>query len=195
MPCTMPAEIFCDHNLDAVRTRKGGDFVDLGGFRQMVHGHDLDRSIRLAFSLDMQELLEGDPPFDPRTLLADENAAVPDIENNDFFEDDLLEARKANRCEVELEIAWSGFFHKPYVREYKVVLDGRVLGIITCDLGRTAEVRLDIDAAHPTLIPIDDVTSPSHLHDLLETICEAQRIESNEVSVVFFGVSGCRPMG
>jgi len=43
------------HDCDARRTALGGDVVDLGGFRNLVHGHDPDRAIRMRFELVRRE--------------------------------------------------------------------------------------------------------------------------------------------
>jgi len=47
-------EVLLKGNLDAGTTTRGGAAVDLGGFRSLVHGHDVGRSIRirLDFTLD-----------------------------------------------------------------------------------------------------------------------------------------------
>src|SRR5271168_510916 len=42
-------EVFSEYRLDVEKTRSGGGIVDLGGFRNMVHQHDLRRSVRLCF--------------------------------------------------------------------------------------------------------------------------------------------------
>lgn len=46
-------EVLERHNLDADRTLTGGDCVNLGGFREMVHRHESDRQIRIRFDLDL----------------------------------------------------------------------------------------------------------------------------------------------
>lgn len=46
-------EILERRNLDADRTLTGGDCVNLGGFREMVHRHEPDRRITLRFDLDL----------------------------------------------------------------------------------------------------------------------------------------------
>ena len=46
-------EILSHRNVDAHKTDLGGDQIDLGGFRRFVHGHDLKRSVRLRFELDL----------------------------------------------------------------------------------------------------------------------------------------------
>jgi len=46
-------EVLERHNLDADRTLTGGECVNLGGFREMVHRHEPDRRIILRFDLDL----------------------------------------------------------------------------------------------------------------------------------------------
>ena len=48
-------EILSHRNVDAHKTELGGEQVDLGGFRQFVHGHDLDRVVRLRFELNLEK--------------------------------------------------------------------------------------------------------------------------------------------
>ena len=47
-------EILSHRNVDAHRTELGGDQIDLGGFRNFVHRHDLNRKVRLRFELDLR---------------------------------------------------------------------------------------------------------------------------------------------
>jgi predicted ATPase len=46
-------EVLERHNLDADRTITGGDCVNLGGFREMVHRHESSRQIKIRFDLDL----------------------------------------------------------------------------------------------------------------------------------------------
>ncbi|MFK5927181.1 MAG: AAA family ATPase [Desulfuromusa sp.] len=46
-------EIFERHNLNPDRTQLGGSSIDLGGFENLVHQHDLALPIRLRFDLDL----------------------------------------------------------------------------------------------------------------------------------------------
>lgn len=48
-------EVLERNNCDAGRTQLGGDVVDLGGFQNIVYGHDLTRIIRMRFDLDLRE--------------------------------------------------------------------------------------------------------------------------------------------
>jgi len=48
-------EILCNQkNPDIDKVEHGGDFVRLGGFKNIVHGHDINRAIRLRFELGFQ---------------------------------------------------------------------------------------------------------------------------------------------
>ncbi|MDY0170399.1 MAG: AAA family ATPase [Thermoguttaceae bacterium] len=49
-------EVLERHNLDADRTIAGGDCVNLGGFRELVHRKDKERQIRLRFDLDLSRV-------------------------------------------------------------------------------------------------------------------------------------------
>ncbi len=46
-------EVLERHNLDAGRTLTGGESVNLGGFRELVHRHDPTRQVKLRFDLDL----------------------------------------------------------------------------------------------------------------------------------------------
>ena len=50
-------EILSHRNVDAHKTSLGGDQIDLGGFRRFVHRHDLTRSVRLRFELNLRGLV------------------------------------------------------------------------------------------------------------------------------------------
>src|SRR5262245_43322663 len=46
-------EIFTRRNLDVDVTDGGAGFIDLGGFRNYVHGRDLTKAVTLRFDLDL----------------------------------------------------------------------------------------------------------------------------------------------
>ncbi len=48
-------EIFERHNLNPDQTIAGGDFVDLGGFENFAHGHNLMEPVALSFELDLRD--------------------------------------------------------------------------------------------------------------------------------------------
>ena len=46
-------EVWEHGGADADRTSRGGDYIDLGGFRSLVHLHDLNRKIRIRVEFDL----------------------------------------------------------------------------------------------------------------------------------------------
>ena len=48
-------EILSRRNVDAHETEIGGDRIDLGGFRNLVHTHDAARPVRLRFDLNLED--------------------------------------------------------------------------------------------------------------------------------------------
>jgi hypothetical protein len=70
-------EVLVEGNLDPDRTRLGGAQLDLGGFVNMAHKHDLSRPVVLSFVIDGDEL-SGDEERDEPTagLVLGEGARV-----------------------------------------------------------------------------------------------------------------------
>ena len=48
-------EILSHRNVDVHETEIGGDRIDLGGFRNLVHAHDPARPVRLRFDLNLED--------------------------------------------------------------------------------------------------------------------------------------------
>ncbi|HBE68627.1 MAG TPA: hypothetical protein DDW52_10820, partial [Planctomycetaceae bacterium] len=55
-------EVFERHNLNADQTVSGGKYIDLGGFNNFVHGHNIEQAIVLRVDLDVDQ--HGLPCFD-----------------------------------------------------------------------------------------------------------------------------------
>ena len=110
-------EVLERNNCDVGRTELGGDVVDLGGFKNLVHGHDYrNRAIRMRFELDLS--LIGLPDYT-------ENIRESEIENTVHLKDaptlptsKIAEHLKESAIWVEFEVAWSHAEQLPYVRRY-----------------------------------------------------------------------------
>src|SRR5262245_31751848 len=76
-------EVLARHNVDADRTLMGGEAVELGGFRNIVHRHERDRAVTLKFDLDLvqADLPEFHTPY--HTSLSDLENAFAGWENVD----------------------------------------------------------------------------------------------------------------
>jgi len=113
-------EIFERQNLNPDKTLLGGNSIDLGGFENLVHQHDLSLPIRLRLELD---LTREDLPryFDVyNDLYADFR--------EEFELDSLPSAVEISWVEVTLR--WSNILHDVLLSSYRVGANGEELATI-----------------------------------------------------------------
>ena len=127
-------EILSHRKVDARKTRLGGDQIDLGGFRRFVHGHDLKRSVRLRFELNLRDREL------PELAGARRIASYPG-------EVDLGNIQTGW---IELTVRWSAERNEPILSGYEVGVDGEIVGRITASAG-DAEPELSANLEHPML--------------------------------------------
>ncbi|WP_129125933.1 AAA family ATPase [Geomonas oryzae] len=116
-------EVLDRNNIDADITQQGGEFVDLGGFRNFVHGHEIERKVKLSFELNLA------------------NAVIPTY--HDIALDNIIEGQgPIPECDLSylvktaaigLTITWSAQFKRPYVSEYRSWINGEEFACITAD--------------------------------------------------------------
>lgn len=136
-------EVLERNNANPDRTMQGGNFVDLGGFRNLVHLRDTTRHIAIQIELSLGG--EGLPDLVPE--------AFDDWQTDDSkvwaFYNLLHETR--NRVEsvsVKLVIAWSHLRDKAVVIGYQVGANGEWLAEINAtDDGR--DVSISINEINP----------------------------------------------
>src|SRR5437773_1099274 len=58
-------EVVLFHNLDADRTQSGGASFDLGGFRNLIHKHQLGTEVRFQFWMEFKNLHDLPCSWDP----------------------------------------------------------------------------------------------------------------------------------
>lgn len=124
-------EILDRGNVDADRTQAGGEFVDLGGFRNFVHNRDTDHRIRIGFELDLRDAVL------PDFRVHDGPYHLDDV-------DDVLESAK-----IVLEIAFSKLRSLVYLSAYEVSINEMPFANIKCDADRHQVTIADINWDHP----------------------------------------------
>ncbi len=134
-------EILARHNLDPDHTALGGRSVDLGGFRNLVHNHDLTRPIELAFDLDVRDV----------TL------SPEDDEDAGAF---LLS--RVETARVLLRVEWSTLDERPQLTRYAVDFNGKPFGHIAASLDGHS-VHATLAGAHP-LWEDEEQTLPGYNH-------------------------------
>ena len=132
----------CDpQKLDAL-----GD-KSIGGFRSLVHGQDLKKSIkiRLDFSPDRTPFVYYGSDVEE---MANEIQGISYLLMDDF-------GGSIESGAVEFEIAWSERFKRAYVKHYRVWINGIYVGCISSkeDLKNTA--ISEMNTQHPLLIPFN----------------------------------------
>lgn len=128
-------EVFRGGDLDADRTLAGGDLIRLGGFRNFVHGRDLNREVRLSVELKMWDDFRHPSYWHSKEDPFDATPAV------------LSELEFA---ESEVSVAWSELLGKPYIRRRTTRLDGEWITSIEYSPDRL-ECLLTVNTAHKCL--------------------------------------------
>ena len=159
-------EVLERRNANPDRTLYGGEFVDLGGFRNLVHQHDESKAIIIKLELELNRAPL--PELVPESF--DEWLNV-EPEVWELYE--LLQETR-NRTEsvsVELKIGWSSSRQAAIVLGYEVELNGTLLAKIESQAdGKDAGVQInpkntvftryrtqeEIDSANEILGALDD---------------------------------------
>lgn len=116
-------EILHEHNLDPDFTSLGGESMDLGGFRNLVHQHDLEKPMTLGVTLDL------DGASLPSYLSGNEELLY---EGKFLYRiADLLES--VQEVEIVFSLLWSNERENPIVDSYMVRANGRTLIILKAD--------------------------------------------------------------
>lgn len=133
-------EIFERGNVDPDRTLTGGENLDLGGFKTLVHNHELSRPVVMKFELD----IEADQLPEYRDWVEDDTGAVH------YFESDFYEIpARVNSCWVEIAIKWSAVAERPILKSYRVGISGKELAKIeTSEDGRQISLS-NFNMLHP----------------------------------------------
>jgi hypothetical protein len=162
-------EIFERQNLNPDKTLLGGDSIDLGGFENLVHQHDLSQPIRIGFELD----LSGED-------LPDYMADLPDYAINVLEEYDgpyQQVVANAISAKVEVEICWDIEKEHPYIRQYTVHINGVDLLKITSSADSLHIGIENLNPLNPVFFP--DTTEDHHIvADDNGIICSGDNIES-----------------
>jgi hypothetical protein len=103
-------------NADADRLLASGAAIDLGGFRQFVHGHDLGRAVTVGVSLTVDaDGLSRYPLMFPDPAEAEAALAHGPLPGVD-------------EVSVAVTVRWDRSSRMPWIRKYAVGINGRLDG-------------------------------------------------------------------
>jgi hypothetical protein len=119
-------EVLVRRNFDADRTLIGGESVELGGFLNMVHGHNQQESINILFELDLSET---EVPYQYIDYVSKGSSPSMPVE----FEADLaMNSELITHALVCFEVAWSSVLERPYVSRYYSLVNHRLFFEVIC---------------------------------------------------------------
>ncbi len=121
------SEILERQNVDVGRTARGGNSIDLGGFAELVHKKDLNRtiSIRLEFELEdesLKDYLSDDKYVNTFEIRFEEDSAP--LGDTDY------QFTPVQSFWVELEVGFSHFIKQPNVTRYSTGINGKRLATL-----------------------------------------------------------------
>ncbi len=199
-------EILERRNPDPDQTIAGG-LIDLGGFKSLVHNHELDRAITIKLVLDLSEAQGSDRlPLNAGTALRDtdfENLAVRYIvgENSDLKDYAVVQV-----VGVEVEVRWSDLLAGPYVSALTVEMDGAPIAAIKSppQTGRAIITEFNFD--HPLFLKVvdpddaplessDESVKVSPFEDEVWELSRAMANESSPVAAREFAVAVATDVG
>jgi len=132
-------EVLERRNANPDRTIHGGEFVDLGGFRNLVHQHDLARTISIKLEMQLNNVSLPDLMPDAFDEWQNCDESVWELYN-------LLQETKARTTSVsiELNIGWSSVRNAAVVIGYEAGLNGEwLVRIKGQEDGRDAAIKIN----------------------------------------------------
>lgn len=141
-------EIFERHNFDPDRTLDGGVYVDLGGFKNLVHKFDLKRTIKLRFDFNYSQT-----DFPEYLTRPERNLRKADPDNQSERDPWDLSARIYSGW-IEVSLKWSHALNKVQLTEYETGFNEQPFArILATEDGRRVRLAY-LNFAH-TSFPVD----------------------------------------
>lgn len=158
-------EILERRNADPDQTIAGG-LIDLGGFATLVHGHDLNRAIKLKVCIDLKD----DQGSERLPLNSGGSLGEPDFRNLGIRylvgeNTELKEYAVVQGIALGLEVRWSELLQAPYVAKALVEIDGAAVAELHSPAQQGRAHLTAFNFAHPLLQAAID---PGDLLDLAD---------------------------
>ncbi len=162
-------EVLTRRNYDADKTIAGGDFVDLGGFRTFVHMQNLERTVKLKFCLNLEDVVL--PRYFPE---------VGHLQFEEYVLPQISESVKTGA--IEIWISYCPYRKTPFVSRYEIELNGECFAAIESTYERVyADDRTEnylhnnsiVDLNHSHLISniaFDNLTKEPLVYSLLGSV-------------------------
>jgi len=161
-------EILTRRNLDVDVTDGGAGFIDLGGFRNYVHGRDASKAVTLRFDLDL-----GDTNFPLEYPMAEYLIPIPGRDADETLDVSTI-GDEIQTGWVEIEIRWNADAERGYVAHYTVGLDGVPFARILCGTPEVSHLNIYHPLVRWKTIADDSVGLLDHLNPDARPIAAAK---------------------
>lgn len=173
-------ELLERQNVDADRLLVSGASIDLGGFRQFVHKHDLSRKVRIGITAAADD--DGLPIYSIPGLHSEANPVAE------------AQCEPIESLTAEIEVSWDDNTNRPWITAYTVSLNNQRVGAIRAEPGLTAGIA-DLDPTHSVFGQSppngrDDI-EPAPLHSAIASLWAAHSVsgETGRPTVIPVGDS------
>ena len=181
-------EVLERQNADPDWTIAGGP-IDLGGFKALVHNHDLDRAISIKLVVDLVEE-QGSEYLPLNSGASLENYLFASLDIRYIFRENtnIKDNAIVQKVGIDIEVRWSDLLDGPYVASLAVELDGNNIAAIKSPPQRGRAILTDFNFAHPLLEQIEEeedmeargTVDPGFTSPLTSEIWELSRDLSSE---------------
>ncbi|OAV49268.1 hypothetical protein A6U98_13575 [Rhizobium sp. WYCCWR10014] len=164
-------EILERRNADPDQTIAGG-LIDLGGFATLVHGHDLNRAIKMKVCIDLRD----DQGSERLPLNSGESLDDPNFKNLGIRylvgeNTELKEYAIVQEIALGIEARWSDLLQAPFIAKASVEIDGSTVAELHSPAQQGRAHLTAFNFAHPllqaTTIPDDDAEFVEEVYDEL----------------------------
>lgn len=151
-------EVIGRHNLDPNFTEFGGREMDLGGFENLVYGHDLSQSISIRLDMDMGG--KSLPTYGNEEKRAFDETVFYGCGADSNYDTNLIITywecqKKILNAWIEIQISWAEKVNKFEVSSYDVGLNNEIIAKVRLN-PKTDKVNITyINFFHPLLVSIN----------------------------------------
>jgi len=150
-------EILERQNINPDETVVGG-IIDLGGFKNMVHNHELSRTIRIKVEMDLTGVYDIEHlkyNFYGRYTGQDD---FNELFHTRYLIGDLhiVEHKSVENIGIEVEISWSVLLEKPYMAKYTVFMNQEKIASIQSPPQKGKAQLGEINFSHPLISVIEE---------------------------------------
>ena len=161
-------EILERQNPDPDQTVAGG-LIDLGGFKALVHNHELDRPITIKLVIDLAHNHGSDRlPLNSGASLQDPAFGKLDLRYLVGENTDLKDYAVVQEVGISVELRWSKMLVAPYVSSLSAEMDGEQIASIISPPQEGRALLTNFNLGHPLLKQIVDFDMMEDLEDLLQ---------------------------